>query len=184
MVGADADATPRQLYRVVAVDPNNPSRSAVRYHDAGAAAVVPPPVHQFQTSGYGGRGGGSGGGGGDQRPPLSPDSAGPRLVSYSIHPVGSETDFARPRAVYSSEWHAPMNRQFPGGPGTCCSPTSGGWVPVTADNPSYEPRLCYVTTKREREREREREKYIRKAGIPQGQPPIYAGAYVMYCNVM
>ena len=73
--------------------------------------------------------------------PVSPESA-PRVVSYRIHPVKSETDFGRSGVVFSSEFQAPVN-EYQGGPSTCPSGSGGsgvGWSAGGEDN-QYDSRF-------------------------------------------
>jgi len=117
VIGGDG-ATPQRVYRVVAAEPNTPSRSTVTSHHR---TVAPQSFLPFPTSGSG------------ESFPVSPDSA-LRVVSYQIHPVRSETDFNRSGTVYSSECHAPVN-QYQGGP-----PGSGGWTTASEDD-QYDSRF-------------------------------------------
>jgi len=124
VVGADDSGTPQRVYRVVGGYPITPSRSTVRSH-AGSAG--PLPVQQFQASESG-----------CERLLLSPDAV-PRVVSYRIHPVRSEVDFSRPAAVYSTEWHAPVN-QYEAAAGTWPSSNGGGWRTASGNDRYYESR--------------------------------------------
>jgi len=112
--------TPQRLYRTPAGDPNTPSRSTLISQSGNSGPL------SFRSSDSGA-----------ERVLLSPDAA-PRVVSYRIHPVRSETDFGRPSAppaaVYSSEWHSPVS-QYHDAPDRC--PSNAGGQTTAANNDQY-----------------------------------------------
>jgi len=121
-VGAD-NGTPQRVYRLVPGDSGTPPRTVLRSLSRTAA-----PMTYQQTSEP------------EERLPVSVESV-PRVVSYQMHPVRSETDFGRSGMVYSSEWHTPVN-QYQGGPGASPSGSSGVWT--AASNDQYDSRFIIL----------------------------------------